>query len=99
MVLNQVEKKQWFLNLTSLKGGYQFYCDARTFLRLHTIEAWNGTMKVTRLETLFISVNKNFKKAGVRFIFFDQLMLFSLDCGLSEVTLQSKVAPPDGNLF
>ena len=57
--------------MTSLKGGYQFHCDARTFLRLHSIEAWNDIMKVVRLETLFISVNKNFKKVGVRFIFLD----------------------------
>ena len=47
--------------MTSLKGGYQFHRDARTFLRLHSIEAWND-MKVMRLETLFISVNKNFKR-------------------------------------
>ena len=57
--------------MTSLKGGYQFHRDARTFLRLHSIEAWNDIMKVVRLETLFISVNKNFKKVGVRFIFLD----------------------------
>ena len=55
--------------MMSLKGGYQFYCNPRTFfLRLHRIETWNDIMKVTRLETLFINVNKKFKKVGVRFI-------------------------------
>ena len=54
--------------MTSLKGGYQFYRNPRTFSRLHRIEAWNDVMKVTRLETLFINVNKKFKKVGVRFI-------------------------------
>ena len=36
----------------------------KNVLRLHRIEAWNDVMKVTRLETLFISVNKNFKKVA-----------------------------------
>ena len=54
--------------MMSLKGSYQFYRNARTFLRLHKIKAWNDVMKFTRLETIFINVNKNFKKAGVRFI-------------------------------
>ena len=48
--------------MTELKGGYQFYCDARAFPRFHRIEALNDVMKVIRLETLFVSVNKNFKK-------------------------------------
>ena len=48
--------------MTALKGGYQFYCDARTFSRLHRIKAWNDVMKVIRLEASFISANKNFKK-------------------------------------
>ena len=54
--------------MTSLKGGYQVYRNARTFLRLRGNEAWNDIMKFTRLETLFINVNKKFKKVGVRFI-------------------------------
>ena len=82
MVLNKVEKNisgSWM----SLKGGYQFYHDARTFLRLHRTEALNDVMKVTGLETLFICVNKNFKKgrckihthtswgpSGINFYFF-----------------------------
>ena len=53
--------------MTSLKGGYQVYRNARTFLRLCGNEAWNDIMKFTRLETLFINVNKKFKKVGVRF--------------------------------
>ena len=57
--------------MMSLKGGYQFYRDAKTFSRLHRIEVWNDVMKVTGLETLFVSVNKNFKKVGVRFILLD----------------------------
>ena len=56
--------------MMSLKGGYNFYRNARIFSRLHRVEAWNDVMKVTRLETLFISVNKKFKKVGVRFILF-----------------------------
>ena len=55
--------------MTSLKGNYQLYGNARTFSRLHRIEAWNDVMKVTRQETLIINViNKKFKKVGVRFI-------------------------------
>ena len=57
--------------MTSLKGGYQFYCDARTFSRLHRIEAWNDITKNAKLETLFISIDKNLKKVGVRFILLD----------------------------
>ena len=53
--------------MTSLKGNYQFYCDARMFWWLHRIEAWND-LKVARLETLFISVNEKFIKVGVRLI-------------------------------
>ena len=49
-------------SMTSLKGDYQFYHDARTLLCLHKIETWNDVMKVTRLETLFIIVNKKFVK-------------------------------------
>ena len=60
------KKHLWFLSsLTSLKGDYQFYRDARTLLWLHRIEAWN-VMKVTRLETLFISVNKQFIKTKLK---------------------------------
>ena len=33
------------------------------------VQAWNDVTKVTRLENLFISVNKKFKKAGSRLIF------------------------------
>ena len=67
---SQLEGKKhlWFLSMLSLKGGYPFYCNARTFSRLHRIEAWNDGMKVTRLETLFINVNKKLKKVGVRII-------------------------------
>ena len=56
--------------MTLLKGGYQFYRNARTFSRLHRIEActWNDIMKIIRLETLFTNVNKKFKKIGVRLI-------------------------------
>ena len=54
--------------MTSLKGDYQFYSDARIFSWLHRIKAWNDVMKVSRLETQYISVNKKFKKVGVRFI-------------------------------
>ena len=63
-------KNIWFLGMTSLKGDYQFYSsDARIFSWLHRIkEAWNDFMKVSMLETLYISVNKKFKKVGVRFI-------------------------------
>ena len=53
--------------MTSLKGDYQFYCDARMFSWLHRIKAWND-LKVARLETLFISVNEKFIKVGVRLI-------------------------------
>ena len=57
------KKHLWFLSsMTSLKSKYQFYYDARTLLWLHRIEAWNDVMKVTKLETLFISVNKKFIK-------------------------------------
>ena len=52
----------------SLKGGDQFHRNARTSSRLSRIEAWNDVTKVIRLETLFINVNKKFKKIGVRFI-------------------------------
>ena len=45
-----------------LKGDYQFYHHARIFSWLHRIEAWNDLMEVARLETLFISLNKKFKK-------------------------------------
>ena len=62
------KKHLWFLSMTSLKGDYQFYRDARTFSWLHRMEAWNDVMKVTRLETLFIIGNEKFKKAGVRLI-------------------------------
>ena len=74
---SQLEGKKhlWFLSMTSLKGGYQFYRNPRTFSRLHRIEAWNDIMKVTRLETLFINVNKKFKKLGVRFILVVSLTL------------------------
>ena len=44
------KKQLWFLSMMSLKSNYQFYHDARTFLLLHRIEAWNDVMKVTRLE-------------------------------------------------
>ena len=60
------KKHLWFLSsLTSLKGDCQFYRDARALLWLHRIEAWN-VMKVTRLETLFISVNKQFIKTKLK---------------------------------
>ena len=42
---------------------------------MYRIEAWNDIMKVTRLETLFINVNKKFKKLGVRFILVVSLTL------------------------
>ena len=71
------KKHLWFLSMTSLKGDYQFYRDARTFSWLHRIEAWNDIMKVTRLETLFIIAIKKFKKVGVRLILLVSLMLFS----------------------
>ena len=54
--------------MMSLKGNYQFDHDTRIFFWLHRIEAWNDVMKVGRLETLFISFNKKFKKVGVSFI-------------------------------
>ena len=54
--------------MTSLKGDYQFYCDARMFSWLHRIKAWNDLLKVARLETLFISVNEKFIKVGVRLV-------------------------------
>ena len=57
------KKHLWFLSsMTSLKGNYQFYHDARILLWSHRIETWNDVMKVTRLETLFISINKKFVK-------------------------------------
>ena len=59
------KKHLWFLSMMSLKGDYQFDHDARIFFWLHRIEAWNDVMKVGRLETLFISFNKKFKKVGV----------------------------------
>ena len=59
---------RWLLSMTSLKDDYQFYRDARTFSWLHRMEAWNDVMKVTRLETFFIIVNKKLKKVGVRLI-------------------------------
>ena len=63
--------------MMSLKGSYQLYHNARTFLRLHRIEVWNDVMKVTRLEALFINViNKKLKKVGVRFILLVSLTLF-----------------------
>ena len=62
------KKHLWFFSMTSLKGDYQFYRDARTISWLHRMEAWNDVMKVTRLETLFIIVNEKFKKVGVRLI-------------------------------
>ena len=65
----RLEKKNLgFLSMTPLKGDYQFYRDARTFSWLYRMEAWNDVMKVTRLETLFIIVDKKFKKVGVRLI-------------------------------
>ena len=54
--------------MTSLKDDYQFYLGAKIFSWLHRLETWNDVMKVARLETLFVSVNKKFKKVGVRFI-------------------------------
>ena len=56
------KKHLWFLSMMSLKDTYQFYYDARTFLQFHSIEVWNDVMKVSRLETLFISVNKSSKR-------------------------------------
>ena len=41
--------------MISLKGDYQFYRDARIFLWLYGIKAWNEVMKVARLENLFIT--------------------------------------------
>ena len=50
---SQLEGKKhlWFLSMTSLKGGYQFYCNARRFSRLHRIDTWiwNDIMKVTNM--------------------------------------------------
>ena len=51
------------------------YRNTRSFSRLHRIEAWNDIMKVTRLETLFINVNRKFKKVGVKFILFQMISL------------------------
>ena len=44
--------------MTALKCDYQFYQGARIFLWLHRTEAWNDIMKVTMLQTMFISVDK-----------------------------------------
>ena len=86
--------------MTSLKGEYQFYCDARIFLWLYRIKAWNDVMEVARLETLFISVNKKFEKVGLRLILLVKLTHFlSIDYSLSKVTQQSKVAPLDGTQY
>ena len=90
----------WLLSVTSLKGEYQFYCDARIFSWLYRIKAWNDVMEVARLETLFISVNKKFEKVGLRLILLVKLTHFlSIDYSLSKVTQQSKVAPLDGTQY
>ena len=62
MVLQSGEKKTLLVLEHDLIVGYQFHHDARAFSRLHRMEAWNDVMKVTRLETLFISVNKILKR-------------------------------------
>ena len=60
--------------MMSLKGNYQFCCDARTFLRLHKTEAWNDVMKkISRLRD-FVHQSvliKSFKKGSLRFILLD----------------------------
>ena len=50
--------------MTALKCDYQFYGGARIILWLQQIEAWNDIMKVTMLETMFISVDKKILKKG-----------------------------------
>ena len=62
-----VKKKMVLESMTNLKGDYQFYCDARTFLWLYRIKPCNDVMKFIRIETLFLIINKKLKKGGVRF--------------------------------
>ena len=61
-------KKTFVVLSRHYKANINFTVMQEHFRGCTGMEAWNDVMKVTRLETYFIFVNKKFKMVGVRLI-------------------------------